>query len=148
MTSPDKPWEDFHHISYFLPELSQIEVGEFIVTMAGDRPCPINILATHEIYAKRSMETIAETIPINISRNPGIVENVFVGVDFSPGEIQFYTDVFKEFRDAFSWSYKEIPDIDPQSVDHEIPLLFFKLALRSKRNIRRDSIYAFRSCLD
>ena len=30
------------------------------------------------------METIAETIPINISRNPGIVENVFVGVDCSP----------------------------------------------------------------
>ena len=32
MTSPDKPWEDLHHRSYFLPDLSRIEAGEFIVT--------------------------------------------------------------------------------------------------------------------
>jgi hypothetical protein len=49
--------------------------------MTGDHPCPINLLATHEIYAEGNMETIAETIPINISRNPGIVENVFAGAD-------------------------------------------------------------------
>jgi hypothetical protein len=36
MTSPDKPWEDLHHRSYFLLELSRIEAGEFIVTMTGD----------------------------------------------------------------------------------------------------------------
>jgi hypothetical protein len=89
------------------------------------------------------MATITETIPINISRNPGVMENVFVGADFSPGEIQIYTDLFKEFHDIFAWSYKEIPDIDPQSVDHELTLLFFKLSLRSERNIRRDCIYAF-----
>jgi hypothetical protein len=27
MTSLDKPWEDLHHRSYFLPDLSRIEVG-------------------------------------------------------------------------------------------------------------------------
>jgi hypothetical protein len=43
------------------------------------------------------METIAEMIPIDISRTPGIVENIFVGADFSPEEIQIYTDLFKEF---------------------------------------------------
>jgi hypothetical protein len=94
------------------------------------------------------MVTIAATIPINISRNPGVVENVFVGADFSPEEIHIYTDLFTEFRDIFAWSYKEIPDIDPQSVDHELTLLFLKLASRSERNIRRDCIYAFRSRLD
>jgi hypothetical protein len=36
MTSSDKPWEDLHHISYFLPELSRIEAGEFTVTMTRD----------------------------------------------------------------------------------------------------------------
>jgi hypothetical protein len=46
MTSPDRPWEDLHHRSYFLPELSRIEVGEFTITMTGDQPCPINLLAT------------------------------------------------------------------------------------------------------
>jgi hypothetical protein len=136
MTSLDKPWEDLHHRSYFLPDLSRIEAGEFTMTMMGDQSCPINLLATHEIYAEGNMETIAETISINISRNPGIVENVFVGADCSLGDIQLHTDIFKEFHNFFAWSYEEIPNIDPQSVDHELPLLFFKLALRSKSNIR------------
>jgi hypothetical protein len=145
MTGPDKPWEDLHHRSYFLPELHRIEAGEFTITMTGDHPCPINLLATQDIYAEGNMATIAATIPINISRNPGVVENVFVGADGSPEEIQIYMDLFKEFRDVFAWSYEAIPDIDPQSVDHGLPLLFFKLALIPKRNIRRDCIYAFRS---
>jgi hypothetical protein len=46
MTSLDKPWEDLHHRSYFLPELHRIEAGEFTITMTGDQPCPINLLAT------------------------------------------------------------------------------------------------------
>jgi hypothetical protein len=145
MTGPDKPWEDLHHRSYFLPELHRIEAGEFTITRTGEQPCPINLLATQDVYAEGNMATIAETIPINISRTPGVVENVFVGADCSPEEIQIYTDLFKEFRDVFAWSYEAIPDIDPQSVDHGLPLLFFKLALRPKRNIRRDCIYAFRS---
>jgi hypothetical protein len=115
MTSLDKPWEDLHHRSYFLPELSRIEVGEFTLTMTGDRSCPINPLATHEVYAEGNMESITETIPINLSRTPGVVDNVFVGAYCSP---------------------EEIPNIDPQSVDHEITLLIFKLALRSERNIQ------------
>ena len=88
--------------------------------MTGDRSCPINPLATHEVYAKGNMETIAETIPINISRTPGVVENVFVGADCSPREIQIYTDLFKGFCDVFSWSYKEMLGIDPKIVEHEI----------------------------
>ena len=102
MTGPDKPWDDLHHRSYFLPELHRIEAGEFTITMTGDQPCPINLLATQDIYAEGNMATIAETIPINISRTPSVVENVFVGADCSPEEIQIYTDLFKEFRDIFS----------------------------------------------
>jgi hypothetical protein len=124
MTSPDRPWEDLHHRSYFLPELHRIEAGEFPITMTGDQPCPISLLATQEIYAEGNMVTITATIPINISRTPGIVENVFVGADCSPEEIQIYTDLFKEFCDIFAWSYEEIPDIDPQSVDHGLPFFF------------------------
>jgi hypothetical protein len=67
MTGPDKPWEDLHHRSYFLPELHRIEAGEFTITMMGDQPCPINLLATQDIYAEGNMATIAATIPINIS---------------------------------------------------------------------------------
>jgi hypothetical protein len=66
------------------------------------------------------MATIAETIPINISRTPGVVENVFVGADCSPEEIHIYMDLFKELRDVFAWSYEEMPGIDPKIVEHEI----------------------------
>jgi hypothetical protein len=120
MTSGDKPWEDLHHRSYFLPELSRIEAGEFTLTMIGDRSCPINLLATHEVYAEGNMATITETLSINISRNPGVVDNVFVKADCSPEEIQIYTYLFKEFRDIFSWSYEEMLGINPKIVEHEI----------------------------
>jgi hypothetical protein len=92
--------------------------------MTGDRSCHTNPLATHKIYAKGNMETIVEMIPINISRTPGVIDNVFVRAYSSP---------------------EEMPGIDPQRVYHELTLLFFKLALRSESNIRRDCIYAFRS---
>jgi hypothetical protein len=48
MTGPDRPWDDLHHRSYFLPELKRIEAGEFITTMNGDAPCPVNPLAMHK----------------------------------------------------------------------------------------------------
>jgi hypothetical protein len=78
------------------------------------------ILWLHTVYAEGNMVSITEMIPIDISRTPGIVENVFVGVDCSPEEIQIYTELFKEFHDVFSWSYEEIPGIDPRIVEHEI----------------------------
>jgi hypothetical protein len=41
-------------------------------------------------------------------------------VDFSPEEIQIYMVLFKEFHDVFSYSYEEMPGIDPKIVEHEI----------------------------
>jgi hypothetical protein len=102
LTSSDRPWDDLHHRSYFLLELRKIKVGEFMLTMTGDRSCHVNPLAMHTIYVEGNMETIAEMIPIDISRTPGIVENVFVGADCSPEEIRIYTNLFKEFRDVFA----------------------------------------------
>jgi hypothetical protein len=95
ITSPEKSWEDIHHRSYFLSELRRIEAREFTLTMKGDRSCPINPLATHKVYDEGNMETIAETLLINISQNPGIMENVFVRADSSLGEIQIYRDLLK-----------------------------------------------------
>jgi hypothetical protein len=132
MTSPKKPWDDLHHRSYFLPELSRIKAGELTLTMTGYRHFPINPLATHEVYAEGNMETIAETIPINISRTLGIMENVFIGVDCSLKEIQIYKDLFKEFHNIFSWSYEEIPSIDPKIVEHEITTYPYAKAVRQK----------------
>jgi hypothetical protein len=63
--------------------------------MNGAKDCPINPSTIHAIYIEGNMETIAKMMPINISRTPGIVENIFFRVDFSPKEIQIYTDLFK-----------------------------------------------------
>jgi hypothetical protein len=59
-------------------------------------------------------------IPIDISVKPGIVENVYIGASCSPEEIVTYTSLFKEFRDIFAWSYKEMSGIEPAIVVHEI----------------------------
>jgi hypothetical protein len=86
----------------------------------GDNPCPINPLAMHVVYDEGNMGRIAIEIPINISKTLGIVENIFVGAYCSPKEIQTYIELFKEFHDVFSWSYEEIPRIEPRIVKHEI----------------------------
>ena len=66
------------------------------------------------------MENISTTIPINISLNPDVMENIYIGANCSPKEIAIYTALFKEFHDVFVWSYEEIPGIDPSIVEHEI----------------------------
>jgi hypothetical protein len=73
----------------------------------------VNPLARHGVYAEGNMANISETIPINISRNPEIVENIFIRVKCSQEEITQYKKLFKEFQYVFTWSYEEIPDIDP-----------------------------------
>jgi hypothetical protein len=78
------------------------------------------------------MESIAKMIPIDISRNLGVVENVFIGADCSPEEIRIYTKLFKEFHDVFSWSYKEILGIDPRIVEHEIMTCLDANSVRQK----------------
>jgi hypothetical protein len=48
------------------------------------------------------------------------VENVHIGASCSADEVCTYKSLFQEFRDVFSWSYEEMPDIDPNIVVHEI----------------------------
>jgi hypothetical protein len=77
-------------------------------------------LNTHEIFSEGNMASISPTVSIDISRTPGNIENVNIGADCSPEEILIYTNLFKEFRDVFSWPYEEIPRIEPRIVEHEI----------------------------
>jgi hypothetical protein len=88
--------------------------------MIGDVDHPLNPLETHGIYVEGNMENISETIPINISKTPDVMENVFIGATCSPEEIHSYTTLFKEFCDVFAWSYEEMSGIDPRIVQHEI----------------------------
>lgn len=60
-------------------------------------------------------------MPINIFVKPRVVENIHIGVTYSPEEIEIYTSLFREFCNIFTWSYEEMPGIDPSIVVHEIP---------------------------
>ena len=88
--------------------------------LANDVDTPMNPLPREGMFAEGNMENISATIPINISVNPNVVENVHIGANCFPKEIAIYTSLFKEFRDVFSWSYEEIPVIDPLIIKHGI----------------------------
>jgi hypothetical protein len=74
----------------------------------------------HGVYAKGNMVNSSPTIRMDISQTPGKIENVYIGADCFPKEIQNYIDLFKEFRDVFSWSYEEMPRINLGIFEHKI----------------------------
>jgi hypothetical protein len=82
----------------------------------------LSILWKHTlVYVEGNMETIVETIPIDISRTPGVVENIFVGADFAPPRRFKSTQIYlKNYATCFAWSYEEMPGIDPRIIEHEI----------------------------
>ena len=65
-------------------------------------------------------KTYIQSFPINIYRDLDRIENVYIGAECSHAEILEYTEIFKEFRDIFAWSYNEMPGIEPRIVEHEI----------------------------
>lgn len=115
----DRPWDDLHHHSYFLPHLCEIE-SSLTSLSTSDVHTVLNPLALAQFSAKGKMSIISQTVPMNISRNHKLIENVFIRTDCSPEEIQIYTDLFKEFCDVFGWSYEEMSGIDPSIVQPEI----------------------------
>jgi hypothetical protein len=120
MNGSNKPWDDLHHHSYFLPELERIEQVDFRSSLSEIVGHAVVPLDTHDIYAEGNMVSISPTITIDISHTPGNGENVNIGADCSPEEILIYTELFKEFQDVFAWSYEKMLGIDPRIVKHEI----------------------------
>ena len=53
------------------------------------------------MFVEGNMENISATIPINISVNPNIVENVHIGANFSLEEIAIYMALFKNYAMFF-----------------------------------------------
>ena len=62
---------------------------------------PVVPLISPGSMADGNMVNISSMIPINISRNPGTIENVYIGAECSHAEILEYTDLFKEFHYFF-----------------------------------------------
>ena len=79
-----------------------IKNQEFHMRLEGDVDTPINPLPREGIFVEGNMENNFDTIPINISTNPNIVENVHISANCSLEDIAVYTTLFKEFYDVFS----------------------------------------------
>jgi hypothetical protein len=120
MNGSDRPWDDMHHCSYFLPELSRIEQYDFRSSLSEIVDHAVIPLDTHNVYVEGNMASISPTVTINISCIPGKLENLYISADYSPVEIHIYNKLFNEFRDVFSWSYEEMPGIKPRIVENEI----------------------------
>ena len=102
MSGVEQPWEELHHQSYFLPKLVRMECDDFREILREKIGCPMVPLSSPSQMVDGNMEHLSPTIHINISRDPGKVENVYIGVDYSPDEIKEYTELFKEFCDIFA----------------------------------------------
>ena len=101
MSGVEPPWEELHHRSYFLGRLEHENFREVLSERIGSPMVP---LSSPGLMADGNMANISPMIPINISRDPGRIENVYIGAECSHAEIQEYTELFKELCDIFVWS--------------------------------------------
>jgi hypothetical protein len=62
------------------------------------------------------MDNISPTVKINISIKPGIIEEITIGAACSPKELIAYKALFQEYRDIFSWSYTNMPNLNPSII--------------------------------
>jgi hypothetical protein len=58
-----RPWEDIHHRSYFLLEISCVKGKEFKLAVSRNNGQMVNSLPKHCVYAKGNMENVSETRP-------------------------------------------------------------------------------------
>jgi hypothetical protein len=100
-------------------KLVKIKQNNFRYTLSEIVAHAVVPLDTHDIYVEENMVNISPTIMIDISNVPSKIENVYIGADCSPEEIQIYTELFKEFCDVFACSYEEMPGINPHIVEHK-----------------------------
>ena len=72
-----------------------MECEEFREVLSERIGSPMVPLSSPGPMADGNMANISSTIPINISRDLGRIENVYIGVECYHAEIQEYTELFK-----------------------------------------------------
>ena len=88
MSGVEPPWEELNHRYYFIPKLDHLEHEEFREVLSERIGSPMVPLSSPGSMANGNMENIYPTIPINISHDPGKIENVYIGAECSHAEIQ------------------------------------------------------------
>ena len=127
MTSPNYPWDDLHHRSYYLPQATtpSFSSNQYIIETKGFIPsghvdCFQNPIPAFDAFEECNMDNISLAIHINISCTLGVTKNISVGPSCSPTKVEDIKQIFKEFRDIFTWSYKEMFSLNPIIIEHHI----------------------------
>jgi hypothetical protein len=128
LTTPDFPWDPLHHRALFLSQeaftppkqnpIYAIETKYFLPS--GHIDWFNNPIPAPDAFEEGNMANISPTVKIDISIKPGIIEEITIGAACSPEELIAYKALFQEYRDIFSWSYTEMPGLDPSIVEHRI----------------------------
>ena len=84
MSGIEQPYRELHHRSYFLPKLDHLECDEFRAILREKVGSPMVPLSSPSQIAEGNMANLSPMIPINISRDPGKIENVYTGAGCSP----------------------------------------------------------------
>jgi hypothetical protein len=138
----ESPWHDNHHHSSFLPSLDEIKKGIPYIFPTDIVNTPQSQILIEDTISKGNLGNISQTISVDILEKEGFMENMQLGANCSTTEIENYT-LFKEFRNIFSWSYEEIPGIDPlimcmkSKITLELNLYEKNYAMFILRNLRK-----------
>ena len=130
MMLSERPWEENHHRSFILPPLNE-EVSP-LTSEAIDHGQTHSPSTSYGISTKGNLSNISKTITIDVSVKLGDMETIMIGAKCTPVEITLYRALFTEFYDIFTWSYEEIPDIDPWIIVHEIKTYAGANSIRQK----------------
>jgi len=70
----------------------------------------------------REIKPHQEEVEMVNLEDEGEEKNVKIGASLTKKmKLQLYT-LLKEFKDIFAWSYKDMPGLDPEIVQHRLPL--------------------------
>jgi hypothetical protein len=79
-----------------------------------------NPISAPDSFKEGNKANISLNIKIDISIQNGVVEEITIGSTCTPQEITAFKSLFQEYWDIFSWSYIEMPGLDPSIIKHHI----------------------------
>ena len=56
---------------------------------------PQSPVLTHDVESEGNLSNITKNVSIDISLNPGVIENINVGHNSSPSDLKYYMALFK-----------------------------------------------------
>ena len=132
MSGSEPIWEYHHHWSSFLPNANSVsfDLESLISTDIVTHPqMPVLLQYTN---FEGNVWNITKRNLIDISVKPRTTKHVHVGQNWSMEETENFRALFKELCDIFSWTYKEIPGINPSIFIHDIKTYPIARSIRQK----------------